>query len=81
MILYHHKMRRYRSKDGRLVEAFRRADLVDVSRGRFRSGLDPVFIRIVSAEFPNANFHRRVFQLSLKWALRHPLNPLPMMKR
>ncbi len=38
MILYHHKLRRYRSKDGRLVEAFRRADLVDVSRGRFRSG-------------------------------------------
>lgn len=80
MILYHHKMRPYRSKDGRLVEAFRRADRVDVSGGRFRSGLDHGFIRIVRAEFPSAGFHRRVLQLSLKWALRHPLNPLPVMK-
>ncbi len=81
MILYHHKVHPYREKDGRLVEAFRRADLVDLTRGGFKFGLDPLFIRKINAEFPNAGFHRRVLQLSLQWALRHPLNPLPMVKR
>ena len=81
MIRYHHKLRPYRAKDGRLVEAFRRADLVDLTKGRFKFGLDPTFIREVSTEFPYAGFHRRVLELALKWALRHPLNPLPMIKR
>ncbi len=81
MILYHHKVRPYRAEDGRLVEAFRRADLVDLTGGTFKSGLDRVFIGGVTAEFPSAGFHRRVLRLTLTWALRHPLNPLPMMKR
>ncbi len=81
MIRYHHKLRPYRAKDGRLVEAFRRADLVDLTKGRVTFGLDPTFIREVSTEFPYAGFHRRVLQLALQWALRHPLNPLPMIKR
>ncbi len=81
MILYHHKVHPYREKDGRLVEAFRRADLVDLTRGGFKFGLDPLFIRKINAEFPNAGFHRRVLQLSIQCALRHPLNPLPMVKR
>jgi hypothetical protein len=80
MIVFHHKITAYREPDGSLVEAFRRADLVDISLGMIRFGLPREFIRETRRVFPIAGFHRRVIQFSLKWGVRHPLNPLPMFK-
>ena len=78
MIHEHHKITRYRRNPTWLVEAFRRADLVDVSRGIITFGLPRKFLREVFSTFPNAGFHKRLVQLSLRWLLSHPLNPLPM---
>lgn len=80
MIEFHHKLTAYREPGGGLVEAFRRADLVDLSLGMIRFGLPRAFIRETRRVFPIAGFHRRVLQFSLEWGLRHPLNPLPMFR-
>lgn len=80
MICQHHKLTPWRGNDSPLVESFRRADLVDVSRGLFRSGLSREMLRDVDAGFPNAGFHRLLLKLSFNQFRRHPLNPLPMMR-
>ena len=78
MIHEHHKITRYRTNPNWLVEAFRQADLVDVSRGTISFGLPRKFLREALSAFPNAAFHKRLLQLFLQRFLRHPLHPLPM---
>lgn len=78
MIHEHHKITRYRVNPTWLVESFRRADLVDVSWGIITFGMPRKFLRQVFLAFPNAGFHKRLIQLSLRRFLTHPLNPLPM---
>ena len=80
MIHYHHKITRYARRPDNLVETFREADWVDVSRGLLRFGLPRRFPHDVFAAFPNAGFHRKLVQLSAGRFVRHPLNPLPMFK-
>lgn len=77
----HHRLRRVRTgPDADVVEAFRRADLVDVSRGWIRGGVDRGFVREVVAAFPYAGFHRLLVRTALSWFVRHPLRPLPMVR-
>jgi hypothetical protein len=79
MIHEHHKITRYTAANPNwLVEAFRRGNLVDVSRGIFTFDLPRTFLREVFAAFPNAGFHKRLIQLSFRRLLSHPLSPLPM---
>lgn len=80
MIENHHKISRYRAQPHWLVETFRRADWVDVTRGRRRFGLDKGFITEVLGHFPNAGFHRRLITLTKERLRRHPFSPLPMMR-
>ena len=80
MIVEHHKLTPYRNNPGWLVEPFRRADLVDVSRGVLRFGLQRRFIADVYSEWPGAGFHRRLIVFALKRVRTHPTNPLPMVK-
>ncbi|HEY5993376.1 MAG TPA: HD domain-containing protein, partial [Gallionellaceae bacterium] len=80
MIANHHKITRFKAHPDWLVEAFRRADWVDVSRGRFKFGLPAIFVTAVMARFPNAGFHRRLVALSKQRFKTHPLSPLPMMR-
>ncbi len=76
----HHKLRTYTGPCEASVEAFRRADLVDLSLGLIRAGLNPAFIQAVRAQFPNAHFHARLVAFTGRQLLRTPLNPLPMMR-
>lgn len=78
MIVRHHKLRAYHGN--RQVEAFRRADLVDVSLGLIRFGIPRSYIKQVKAAFPNCGFHKRLIVFTLKHGLRHPLNPMPMLR-
>ena len=80
MVEMHHKLTPYRGEHARLVEAFRRADLVDLSLGLVRFGLPGALLRDIRAAFPYADFHRRVVTLVGSWALGHPLRPLPMLR-
>lgn len=77
MVREHHGLRR---RTDPLVETFRRADLVDASRGTIRAGLSRAQVREVVAALPYAGFHRQVLGGLLGHAVRHPRRPLPMMK-
>jgi hypothetical protein len=80
MIASHHKLRRFSDDRYPLVEAFRRADLIDVSLGLFKFGLPGAYVREVKRRFPNHGFHKRLLQLAGGWAPRHPTSPLPFLK-
>lgn len=80
MIREHHKLRIYSREPARLIESLRKADWVDVSLGLIRCGLPRQYLRELSAAFPNAGFHGRLVQLSLRRLLTHPWSPLPMLR-
>lgn len=78
MIHEHHKLTPPATDPTGLVGAFRKADLVDVSRGVFAFGLPRTFLREVFSEFPNEGFHKGLVRRTFEWFPSHPLNPLPM---
>jgi hypothetical protein len=80
MIVDHHKVTSSQANPQSLVESFRRADWIDVTRGLRRFGLARTFIAAVDAAWPNAGFHRRLVQLTIDRFVKHPLSPLPMVK-
>jgi hypothetical protein len=80
MIVDHHKVTPSHANPQALVESFRRADWIDVSRGLRSFGLPRPFIAAVAATWPSAGFHRRLVQLTIDRFLKHPLTPLPMVK-
>src|SRR5882762_4739377 len=80
MIVDHHKVTTSRANPQWLVESFRRADWIDVTRGLRRFGLPRTFIATVATTWPNAGFHRRLVQLTIDCFWKHPLTPLPMVK-
>ena len=80
MIVDHHKVTPSRANPQSLVEPFRRADWIDVSRGLRRFGFPRPFIAAVTSTWPNAGFHRRLVQLTIDRFWKHPLTPLPMVK-
>ena len=80
MIVDHHKVTPSRANPHLLVEPFRRADWIDVTRGLRRFGLPRKVMASVAAEWPDAGFHRRLVQLTMDRFWKHPLNPLPMVK-
>jgi hypothetical protein len=80
MIVDHHKVTPSHAHPRSLVESFRRADWIDVTRGLRRFGLPRTFIAAVDAAWPNAGFHRRLVELTIDRWRKHPFNPLPMVK-
>jgi hypothetical protein len=76
----HHKLRAYTGPFAQSVEAFRRADLVDLSLGLIRAGLSREYVQAVRGQFPNAHFHARLAAFAGRQLLRTPLNPLPMLR-
>lgn len=80
MIVNHHKITASRANPAWLVEAFRRADWVDVTCGLRRFGLSRASIVAVTAAWPSAGFHRRLVELTLARFRKHPLSPLPMVR-
>ena len=80
IIQQHHKLRTYTGPFAQSVEAFRRADLVDLSLGLIRSGLSREFVQAVRMQFPNTHFHKRLVAFTGQQFLRTPWNPLPMMR-
>ncbi|MCG8436835.1 MAG: hypothetical protein MI751_01985 [Pseudomonadales bacterium] len=86
MIDNHHKISRYPHSDDDanrpgLVEAFRRADWVDVSLGMLRFGIPAARVRLIKRAFPNAGFHRLLLKLGGQQLLTQPWRPLPMLRR
>ena len=80
VIVNHHKVTASRADPRSLVEAFRRADWIDVTRGLRSFGLPRTVVAGVTARWPSAGFHWRLVQLTMGRFWRHPLTPLPMVK-
>ena len=80
MIVNHHKITHAQAAAPPLVEVFRRADWIDVSRGFRRFGVSRTFIDSLFTTWPSAGFHWRLVALTVNWSRRHPLMPLPMVK-
>ncbi|HEX6280160.1 MAG TPA: hypothetical protein VFZ49_09135 [Pyrinomonadaceae bacterium] len=78
MICLHHKLRPHKSDP--LVEAFRKGDLVDFSLGVFKCGLPRSFVSEVKSAFPNAGFHKCLVRIASRWIVRHPLDPVPVLR-
>ncbi|MDO9356567.1 MAG: hypothetical protein Q7T55_22910 [Solirubrobacteraceae bacterium] len=78
MIMEHHKLRPVR--DASLVEAFRRADLCDVSLGLMQRGIPAGEYAHLRAKHPIAGFHLRLVQFAGGQVRKHPLRPLPMLR-
>lgn len=80
MIREHHKLTAWRDNADWLVEPFRQADLIDLSRGLVSFGLPPALRSAVFDAWPSLGFRRRLVQLTLQRLRRHPLSPLPMLR-
>lgn len=80
MIAQHHKITRWRGRSGWMVEAFRRADWADVTRGVVAAGVPRGMMRALYTQWPGNGFHRMLLRLEAKRLMTHPLNPLPMVK-
>ena len=80
MIVEHHKITSAHPDRASLVEPFRRADWIDVSRGLRTFGLPRSFIASVFAAWPDAGFHWRLLELTVDRFRKHPLTPLPMVR-
>jgi hypothetical protein len=77
MIAEHHRLSRYgpHRPHAPLVEAFRRADLVDVSQGLIRFGLPSSYVREVRAAFDARVFFKRVIPSGTLRAVRKLQQP------
>ena len=80
MIEQHHKLSKCKANPEWLVESFRKADWVDVSKGTLKFGLSSDFVTATLSRFPNAGFHKRLAGLTAQRLKTHPFSPLPMMK-
>jgi hypothetical protein len=65
MILEHHKISPFRADPHSLVEPFRRADWVDVSRGLITFGLPRRTRGAIFSMWPDLGFRRPLVELSL----------------
>jgi hypothetical protein len=81
IVAKHHHLTPHRGRHATLAEAFRRADLNDLSQGLIRSGLPREYIRQVRRSIDvGVFFTRTVPRAIVRHLVRHPLDPLPMVR-
>jgi hypothetical protein len=80
VLLLHHKLTPCRGRGSQVAEAFRRADLIDLTFGLVKFGLPSQLIREMLSAFPNAGFHRCLLRVAWRWVCSHPARPLPMLR-
>ncbi len=77
----HHKISRYNGPFESTVETFRRADWIDVTKGRRSFKLTRAEIKKTTKDHPIKGFHRFLVGQTLKQLFKSPFNPLPMFKK
>ena len=63
-IHWHHKIFPYKGPHARVIEACRKADWIDASKGLVRKGLSKANVKKVEAAFPNLGFHDTLLRLA-----------------
>lgn len=79
MIQDHHKIQPTQHTS-RIVELFRQADWAEVTLGAVGLNVDKQAMREIKQHFPNAGFHRFLLKKGAAYGLKHPLNPMPILK-
>lgn len=79
LINEHHRLRRAHHDDP-LVEAFRRADLTDVTAGLIAPGVSRTRYQALVAEYPADGFRPMLFRAFGRGLRESPLHPAPMVK-
>ncbi len=74
----HHKLTRY--KKNNLPEFFRQADLMDLTSCIINFGVSRKQVHDIKKQFPSLGFKRYIFKQILLNFVKHPLNPLPIVK-
>jgi hypothetical protein len=77
LITEHHRLR---PAADRMTDTFRRADLLDVSRGFIAGRVERSQVRAVVAQLPYSGFHAFLARGLTGYAVRHPVRPLPMLR-
>lgn len=80
MIERHHQLPQYHGPYRQTVEAFRLADLADLTKGNIRGKLPFAAVQQTVAHFPYLGFHKLLVKLAIMQFLMHPLKPLPMLR-
>jgi HD domain len=78
IINHHHKLTPY--KHNQLAENFRKADLIDLTFGLIKFGINATQITKYKKRYPAKGFQIFIFKEIIKNIIRHPLNPLPIVK-
>lgn len=81
MIDHHHQISAVAPPCDPRIDTFRRADWIDVSLGLRRFDLPRAALTPIVSMFPRLGFHWRLVRFSLAHGVRHPLRPLPMLRR
>ena len=63
-IHWHHKIFRYEGPHQNVIEACRKADWIDATKGNIRQGMSKAAIAKVEATFPNLGFHDTLLRLA-----------------
>ncbi|WP_264876593.1 phosphohydrolase [Vibrio agarivorans] len=63
-IHWHHKITPYTGPNAKLIEACRKADWIDASKGMVKKGMSKEAIAKVEAAFPNNGFHDTLLRLA-----------------
>lgn len=77
LITEHHRLR---PADNQMTDTFRRADLVDVSRGFIAGRVGRSQVQAVVAQLPYSGFHAFLAKGLTRYAFGHPLRPFPMLR-
>jgi hypothetical protein len=81
IVAKHHHLTPYKGRHATLAEAFRRADLNDLSQGLIRSRLPRQQVRAVRQSIDvGVFFTRTVPHAIVRHLIRHPLDPLPIVR-
>lgn len=81
IINMHHKLTKYEGKFADNVEPFRKADLIDLTKGLKHFDLSKALIAKNYAEFPMGSFRKTIVSKFFTNLLKHPSRPLPMFKK
>lgn len=63
-IHWHHKLLPYKGPHQEVIEACRKADWIDASKGIIRKGLSREIVKEVESAFPNHGFHDTLLRLA-----------------
>ena len=80
MIQFHHKITSYRNTKYPLVEIFRKADWIDVTKGNRSFGVPKNEVNSILERFSNNGFHKKLVKLTKDEFRKNPFKPLPMIK-